>query len=298
MGSLQPRIVLVTRRSEIELLLARHGTREQVRFFLAGRGIALEDVELRRARLDEACGVIAAAIPPAWRRAAVLREDLDRFLFASEDVVIVVGQDGLVANVAKYVEGQIVLGFNPDPESNEGVLVPHRPSSAHELVRAAGEGRIPCEERTMVEARLDDGQRLLALNEVFVGHRSHQSARYRIAFAGLAERHSSSGVVVSTGTGATGWARSIRRERARAPELPSPTDAKLVFFVREAWPSVARARASRADARGRRRARLISEMGGDGVVFGDGIEADCLPFEYGRSLNVAVARRCLRFVPG
>jgi hypothetical protein len=37
--------------------------------------------------------------------------------------------------------------------------------------------------RTMVAAKLDDGQTLTALNEIFVGHVSHQSARYTIAWA-------------------------------------------------------------------------------------------------------------------
>jgi hypothetical protein len=44
----------------------------------------------------------------------------------------------------------------------------------------------------MVDARLDDGRRLLALNEVFLGHASHQSARYALEVADEAERHSSS----------------------------------------------------------------------------------------------------------
>ncbi len=41
----------------------------------------------------------------------------------------------------------------------------------------------------MVRAELDDGQALLALNEVFVGHASHQSARYTIAYAGARRRN-------------------------------------------------------------------------------------------------------------
>ena len=299
MSTHQPRVVVVTRRSELELLLARHGTREQVRFFLAGRGLALEDVERRRDDLDAACRAVAAAIPGAWRRANVLREDLDRFLFAPEDVVVVVGQDGLVANVAKYVDGQIVLGFNPAPDAYEGVLVPHRPDAARELVRAAGAGELACEARTMVEARLDDGQRLFALNEVFVGHRSHQSARYTITHDAKSERQSSSGVVVATGTGASGWARSIHRERARPPALPAPAEKRLAFFVREAWPSVATgASITSGVLQPGEELRIVSEMGDDGVVFGDGIESDRLAFEYGRALTVACASRSLRFVPG
>ena len=50
-----------------------------------------------------------------------------------------------------------------------------------------------------VAAEADDGQRLLALNEVFVGHTSHQSARYRVTFGDAEERQSSSGVIVATG---------------------------------------------------------------------------------------------------
>ena len=55
-----------------------------------------------------------------------------------------------------------------------------------------------------------------------VSDRTHQSARYSLRWAGLSERHSSSGVIVSTGTGATGWARSISRERSSPFTLPAP----------------------------------------------------------------------------
>ena len=56
------------------------------------------------------------------RRTQIDRDDLERFLFAEDDLVIVVGQDGLVANVAKYLRGQPVLGVNPDPATYDGVL--------------------------------------------------------------------------------------------------------------------------------------------------------------------------------
>ena len=86
---------------------------------------------------------------------------------------------------------------------------------------------------------VDDGQRLLALNELFLGVRTHQSARYRIIYMAREERQSSSGLIIATGTGATGWARSIRRERHSQLAMPAPADHRLAFFVREAFPSVA-----------------------------------------------------------
>ncbi len=160
------------------------------------------------------------------------RAELDRFLFEPDDVVLTLGQDGLVANVSKYLDGQPVIGVNPG-----GVVARHAAAAVGDLIADLARGRARIEERTMAEARLDDGQVVTALNEVFVGHESHQSARYTIEVAGCAEHQSSSGLIVSTGTGATGWAASINRTYGL--ELPAPTDPRLAFFVREAWPSAA-----------------------------------------------------------
>src|SRR5690606_19622356 len=98
------------------------------------------------------------------------RELLDRFLFEPEDVVVALGQDGLVANVAKYLAGQPVIGVNPDPGRYDGVLVRNPPQAVADLLDAAVAGRARVERRTMAAASLDDGQHLIALNEVFIGH--------------------------------------------------------------------------------------------------------------------------------
>ena len=187
-SSVQPRVVLVTRTSEYEALLARHGTREQARFFLETRGQSIDDVEARHRLLETAVQTASSAIPAAWRRSRALRDDLDRFLFEPDDLIVAVGQDGLVANVAKYLDGQPVIGLNPDRSTNEGVLVPHPPEAAGDLYALVARGDAAFEERTMVGATRDDGEELVALNELFIGHRSHQSARYRIACAGREER--------------------------------------------------------------------------------------------------------------
>ena len=149
----------------------------------------------------------------------------------------------------------------------------------------------------MVEAVLDDGLRLLALNEIFIGHRSHQSARYRLLAGGKEERQSSSGVVVTTGTGATGWGRSIALERHSAVAMPAPGEPALAFFVREAWPSVATG-ATLTEGRLGARATLAihSEMNEGGVAFGDGIETDHLELGWGRRLELRIAPERLRLV--
>jgi NAD kinase len=290
-----PRVVVVTRPTEYTLLIERHATHAQAAFFLQTRGQRIEELHERHQRFEAARAQVVQAIPTKWRRSLVSRRDLDRFVFEPDDLVVALGQDGLVANTAKYLRGQTVIGVNPDPERYDGVLVRHAPVRAAELMKAACAARVEIEERTMVEARLDDGQCLLALNEVFVGHRSHQSARYRIRFGELAERHSSSGVIVATGTGATGWARSIHRQRRDIVALPAPDEACLAFFVREAFPSIATGTDLTAGRVGAQvHLDITSELDEGGVIFGDGVEDDYLDFRWGMTASVQIAEITLR----
>jgi hypothetical protein len=294
-----PRVVVVTRATELDSLVARHGTREQARFFLKTRGRDLAPLEERDRRFEVALELALRGIPVRWRSVKLDRSDLNRFVFEENDIVLAVGQDGLVANVAKYLSGQAVIGINPDTRLYEGVLTAHRPNDAAELLRAAVAGAARVVERTMVEATFDDGQRLLALNEIFVGHASHQSARYRLQRGDETERQSSSGVIVATGTGSTGWARSIARERRFPRELPAPTSGELAFFVREAFPGSG-FDVALTDGVLERGSELViaSEMNDGGVVFGDGIEDDRIDFSYGMHVTLRRASERLRVVVG
>ena len=145
-------------------------------------------------------------------------------------------------------------------------------------------------------ARLDDGQELSGLNEVFIGHASHQSARYQLTTPdGRAERHSSSGLIVSTGTGATGWCASIALERG-GRALPAPTDPRLAWFVREAWPSPITGTSlteGALEAGERLRVTVASDQL---VVFGDGMEDDRLTASWGQEITVQLGERPLRLV--
>jgi len=297
MATNSPRAVFVTRETDFELLLARHATRGQAKFFLETRGQDIDLLEDRHHQLHATLHAGRTAVPADWRQAAVTRADLDRFLFGPEDVIVVVGQDGLVANVAKYLDGQPVLGLNPAPDLYDGVLVRVPLARLKALLPASAAGVAPAERRTMVEARLDSGERLLALNEVFVGHRSHQSARYRIATPELAEDHSSSGVIVASGTGVTGWARSIMEATHEALPL-SPEERAVAFFVREPFPSVATGTALRAGKLATAPLSVTSRMNDGGVIFADGIERDFLAFEWGRSVTLGRAQQTLHLITG
>jgi NAD kinase len=295
--ALTPRVVVVRRRTEYEQLLARHGTRGQAAFFLQTRGEAIEPVERFHRDFQEARAQVLAAIPARWRRIELDRADLDRFLFEPDDIVVALGQDGLVANAAKYLgQGQPLIGINPDPSRYEGILVRHAAAAAGDLLADAASSRAPIEQRTMVEAVLDDGQRLVALNEIFVGHASHQSARYDLRVGDRHERQSSSGLIVATGTGQTGWSRSIRTERASTLPTPGPTEAALTLFVREAWPSIGTGAELTEAVIESAPAELTSRMEDGGVVFGDGIESDRLGLSWGAHAAIAVSSQRLHLV--
>jgi hypothetical protein len=284
-------VVVVHRVSELEELLARHGTRGQVDFFLRTRGRDLAEVEARHAAQQAALTTVLSAIPLDWRQGRVERADLDRYLFGPEDVVVVVGQDGLVANLAKYVDTQPVIGIDTDPGRNPGVLVPHPPEAAGDLLRSVPR----LEERTMVEAHTDDGQHLRALNEVFVGPPTHQTARYALRASGHQESQASSGLIVATGTGATGWCRSLWLEHRSTLRLPGPTEQGLAWFVREAWPSPATGTAYTEGLLAGDPLRLRAESE-HLVVFGDGIEGDHLDLTWGQSLTVGLSEHRLHLV--
>ncbi|WP_351222277.1 hypothetical protein [Streptomyces sp. NPDC002133] len=352
-GSLAPRAVLVHRTTEYEELLARHGTHGQAEFFLSSRGRSIREVAERHHRTRRALGEVAAAVPLRWRQTRVERADLDRFLFAPEDVVVVVGQDGLVANTAKYLAGQPVVGIDTEPGRNPGVLVRHRVADTARLLRAAvARGGGTADELTMVEAVADDTQRLVALNEIYVGRPGHQTSRYRLGLdlsdgqgpagpggsarsarsarlggparsarpggsarsgapvpagrsgqdfgsaeaADRAEAQASSGVLVGTGTGATGWLRSLWRERGGAQPLPAPADPRLVWYVREAWPSPATGTSLvEGTLTSAQRLRLTVES--DRLVaFGDGIESDALELTWGQTVRLGVSDTSLRLL--
>ena len=297
-----PRVVTVHRRTELEALLERHGTRGQVEFFLTGRGRSLAEVQDRHDRQQQALRQARDAVPSQWRLGDAERDDLHRFGFEVDDVCVVVGQDGLVANVAKYLDGQPVIGVDPEPGRGLGVLVRHRGEAVAGLLTGAVAGTAPVSRRAMVRARLDDGQQLDALNEVYLGDQGHQSARYRLRPPRTtdAERQSSSGLIVATGTGATGWAASLARQCTPplpTPQLPGPEQSRLAWFVREAWPSpTTGADLVQGDLEPDDELTVVVESDAL-VVFGDGLEADRLTATWGQQVSLTVSPRTLHLVP-
>lgn len=298
MSSLAPRVVLVSRQTEYAALLAAHGTRGQAAFFLSGRGQDIDTVEARDVQQDATIAAAKRAIPTDWSFTQVVREDLSRFLFFPNDIVVAVGQDGLVANVAKYLDAQPVIGVSPDSAITEGVLTPHSVDRLAGLLQATAQADIALQARAMVQAKIGEGQVLTALNELFIGHRSHQSARYVVRSGEVEEFQSSSGMIVATGTGLTGWAKSIMTATHKAFQI-APEENRAAFFAREPWPSqISGCEISTGEISGQIELLVSSRINDGGVIFADGIEQDFLPFDWGVQAHIAMSDKRLNLVVG
>jgi hypothetical protein len=160
---------------------------------------------------------------------------------------------------------------------------------------------------TLAEAVLNDGQRLLAFNDLFIGARTHVSARYRLEFEGRAENQSSSGMIVSTGAGSTGWLSSVFNMvssvslftggNATQGVKLSWDSPELMFVVREPFVSK---HSSAGIVAGLlhpgQELVLESRMPSEGTIFSDGVEADYLAFNAGSIARIRASERTASLV--
>lgn len=308
--SIYEHVIIVTRKTELEELTGRFNTVAQARFYLerAGRDIdpILQEHEHYQIALDQ----VRNAIPTGVKSQVIDRQYVPQFTFGEDDIVIIVGQDGLVVNTAKYLTQQPIIGVNPDPHKVEGVLLPFTTRKLVDKLSDTLQGHAQIQNVTMAKTVLNDGQELLAFNDLFVGPRTHTSARYHIEQAGHGEDQSSSGIIISTGAGSTGWMKSIYAGAAgiiqalggevRMPKEGSRFDWDadyLIYAVREPWPSkTSKSNMVFGVITPEQPLVLDSYMAEHGVIFSDGIENDYVIFNAGHSATINIAKNKARLV--
>jgi NAD kinase len=307
------KIILVTRPTRLAELIARFNTAGQAQFYVEHLGADFSDYQREDEQYRRALAEARAALETLGRVQLLDRSFLPNFVFAPADTVVVLGQDGLVANTVKYLERQPVIGVNPDPERWDGQLLPFAVRDLDNVLREVFAGTRPTRNVTMARATFNNGQTLRAVNDIFIGPRTHSSARYHIAIGKRGENHSSSGVIVSTGLGSSGWLKSLLTgatgiamsagttgEKSRASrELRSgfrvksefPWDADYLYFtVREPFPTrTTDASLLFGKVTVDEPLTLTSLMPEHGVIFSDGIEKDFLEFNSGTRVTIDLA---------
>jgi NAD kinase len=303
------RAVIVKTRTRCELLIDRFNTRQQARFYIEHSGGSFSGYEAEHDAYYASLETVQTALSRVIKTKTIERPFLPSYLFSEKDIVVVVGQDGLVANTAKYVRGLPIFAINPDSARYDGVLLPFQPDNFMKTLEAAASGRhYPFKDVTMAEASLNDGQRLIAFNDLFIGASSHVSARYGITHRGIREEHSSSGVIVATGAGSTGWLSSIINMAAGvvgtfyggvalAPRRIDWSADVLNYVVREPFISkTSQASLIAGEVTKGEPLILESRMPTNGVIFSDGIENDFLKFNSGATATIGLSAGKARLV--
>jgi NAD kinase len=299
------KIVLIIRKTRLDDLVARYNTLSQAKFYVEHLGADFSDYQREHDQYREMASRASEILDSLGRLQTVDRSFLPNFVFGPQDTVVVLGQDGLVANTLKYLDQHPVIGVNPDPGRWEGVLLPFSVADLARVIPELFDGRRKTRSITMAQADLNDGQKLFGVNDIFIGPKSHTSLRYSIHQGKRAEEQSSSGVIVSTGLGSTGWLKSIlagargvalpvKSTKAKVGEIPGfAWDSQFLYYtVREPFPSKTSAagivfgRITPAEP-----LILVSRTPETGVIFSDGIETDFLHFPSGMEARISVSAR-------
>jgi len=303
--SSENKIVLIVRKTRLDELIARFNTESQARFYVEHLGADFSDYKREHENYKASVQHVQRLLSDLGRLQTIDREFITNFIFGNTDTIVVLGQDGLVANVLKYLNGQPVVGVNPDPERWEGVLLPFTVPDMPRIIPEVFSANRPLREVTMAKAELNNGQTLHGVNDLFIGPKSHTSARYELQIDGHSEIHSSSGIIVSTGLGSTGWFRSVvagatgiaarlsGNKQKGTPQGNFEWDANYLYFsVREPWPSkTSSAETTFGKITPNKPLKLISQMPENGVIFSDGIENDFLEFNSGTLASISVAEK-------
>ena len=298
------KIIAVIQKTRLENLIARYNTQGQAKFYIESHGGDFNDYISEHETYKNAVNSSLSILGRFGRVTTVEREYIPNFIFGENDLVVVIGRDGLMVNVMKYLTTQKLIGVNPDPKRWDGVLLPFSDKDLQQIVPETFKDIRPVKSVTLAYCKLSDGQIIYGVNDLFIGQRTHASARYRLSLEGKTEMQSSSGIIVSTGLGRTGWLKSIiagaqgigkfcgkEADYSISNDFSWNSD-YLYFTVREPFPSNSTGTDIIFGKISKNSDMIIEScMPENGIIFSDGIENDCLEFNSGTTASIGVSDR-------
>ena len=296
------KVVIIKKKTRLEELVARFNTVDQAEFYVEHMGADFRDYRDEHDNYYKALEAVRNDAKLFARVQEIDNEYIPNMIFGEKDIVITLGQDGLVVNAMKYLNGQPLIGVNSDPLRWNGDLSVFHPDEMRDVIPAVIGNAYRSMDITMAKACTKDGQELYAVNDFFVGVEDHTSARYKISFGEKTENQSSSGIIISTPLGFGGWHKSVLaqfRGMARAFGLgeikEKPVgwyEQELIYQVREPFPSVStRADLVYGSIAGGEKLTVVSNMPEKGIVFSDGVPEDSIEFRSGMEVTIEVADR-------
>ncbi len=320
--------IIVRSKTRLESLIERFNTKAQTKFYIESLGGTYEFYEHEHEVFYQSLNTLQSQLAKVIKYKIIDRSFLPSYIFNQKNIIVVIGQDGLVANTAKYSKNLPIVAVNPDPQSYDGILLPFGPEDFVSGVELVMQGQHRAKTVNFAEVKLNDGQKLLAFNDLFIGPTSHISARYKISFNGQTEEQSSSGIIISTSAGATGWLSSIfnmaygiadhfdNKPLNNKRKVPNKTKAKfdesgikinhhrpqlshdeLLFAVREPFKSIRTQTGIVAGILNQNTQLTIeSLMPNQGIIFSDGVEKDFIKFNSGAIATVGISKDSAQLV--
>jgi len=297
--------IIVKSKTRLESLIERFNTKAQAKFYIERLGGNFEEYEIEDEIFRNSLNSLQTQLSKIIKNKTIDRQYVSSYIFSKKNIIVVIGQDGLVANTAKYSDNLPIVAVNPDTERYDGVLLPFNTSNFIQGVENVLTNKYNSKIMSFAEAKLNDGQRLLAFNDLFIGASSHVSARYKISFKNKTEQHSSSGIIISTSAGSTGWLSSIFNmaygvtnmfEKNRTIKQPKLKEKDLLFAVREPFKSIQTQTEMTAGIIRNNTLTVESFMPNNGIIFSDGIEKDFLNFNSGSIATIGIAKETANIV--
>ena len=105
------KIILIIRKTRLDDLISRFNTEAQARFYIEHLGSDFSEYVDEDRKYKTAVKEAGNILSQLGRLQVLDRLYVPNFIFGREDIIVVLGQDGLVANVLKYLDNQPAVGL-------------------------------------------------------------------------------------------------------------------------------------------------------------------------------------------
>ena len=108
--------IIIRDKTRLEQLIERFNSKAQAKFYIESTGGDFEFYESEHHKFYNSLKKTQDVIGQSFKTKVLDRSFLPTYIFTKKDLIVVIGQDGLVANTAKYVNELPIVAVNPDPD--------------------------------------------------------------------------------------------------------------------------------------------------------------------------------------